>query len=310
MSELKPLIVILGPTASGKTGLALDLAKKFDGELVNADSRQVYRGMDIATNKVGREPVVKKETDGELLHFINAVPIHLLDLVDPDQEFSLFDFKQAALRAISKIQESGRLPILVGGTGLYISAIADNLDLPPASKDPQLREKLAKKSATELFSELQECDPAAAGKIGAMNKRKLIRALEVCRITGQPFSGQQRHGPPLFRVLEIGINTPREELYRRIDARVDEMLKLGLVAETKKLVEKYGSVLPALSGIGYREIGACLRSELTLADAVQQIKFHTHQYARRQMTWFKRASSISWVNDPKEAENLIQDFLK
>lgn len=310
MTELKPLVVILGPTASGKTGMALELAKKFQGELVNADSRQIYRGMDIATNKFPGTDMQKKEVGGKTAYLAGGIPIHLLDLADPDRNFTLADYKAAALEAIGEIQSRSRLPILAGGTGLYISAAVDNLSIPEAPPDENLRQELEKKDSAGLYGALERIDPEAADSIGRSNKRKLIRALEVYKATGRPFSGQKTKGEPLFHILEIGIKTPREELYEKIDGRVDEMIKTGLVEETRKLLEKYAPDIPAMSGIGYKEIGAHLRGDISLDEAAQRIKWRTHQYARRQLTWFKRDPRIHWVKGYEEAESLVRNFLK
>lgn len=310
MNGLKPLIVILGPTASGKTGLALDLAKKWDGELVNVDSRQIYKEMDIATNKVGSANIKRKDIGGEIVYFADDVPMYLLDLVNPDESFSLADYKKIALRKIGEIQNKGKLPILVGGTGLYISAIVDNLDIPQGPPDEKLRAELEKKNAEELFAVLAKIDPASAEIIGPKNKRKIIRALEVYKITGRPFSSQQKKGKPLFDVLQIGIKIERKELHNKIDQRVDRMMEAGLVRETQELRGKYSPELPAMSGIGYKEIGSYLNQEMSLEEAVQRIKFHTHQYARRQITWFNRDKSINWVDNYPEAEKLVEGFVK
>lgn len=310
MDKLKPLIVITGPTASGKTGLALQLAKKFDGELINADSRQIYKGMDIATNKINEETVIKKTIKDEIVYFIDTIPIYLLDLVEPGQDFSLVQYKEAAIRKVKEVQKKGCLPILVGGTGLYISAIVDNLNIPQAPPDKKLRQKMEKIDIKDLFVQLQKVDPASAESIGPDNKRKIIRALEVYRTTGKPFSFQQKKGKPLFNILQIGIKTDRDELYEKIDQRVEKMIKTGLVEETEELMQKYDPNLPAMSGIGYKEIIHYLRSEMELKDAIQQIKFHTHQYARRQITWFKRDKQINWVEDYQKAEKLVTESIK
>jgi len=310
MPNLLPLIIILGPTASGKTGLALALAKKFDGEIVNADSRQLYKEMDIATNKISSANIAKKIIGNKTVYFTDSIPTYLLDLVDPTEKFSLADYKPAALEKIREIQRRGKIPILTGGTGLYISAIVDNLDIPKAPSDEKLRAELEKKNVKELFDELRKLDPTSAENIGANNKRKIIRALEVCKTTGETFSFQQKKGEPLFDILQIGITIERKELYEKIDKRVDEMMRTGLVEETEKLVKKYDSTLPAMSGIGYKEINSYFRREITLEDAIQQIKFHTHQYARRQITWFKRDKSIKWVDNYSEAEELVSEFIK
>ncbi|MFA7170858.1 MAG: tRNA (adenosine(37)-N6)-dimethylallyltransferase MiaA [Candidatus Paceibacterota bacterium] len=310
MKSLKPLIVILGPTASGKTGLALALAKEFGGELLSADSRQIYKEMDIATNKLDSATTTEKTAIGKKLYFIDGTPIHLLDLIDPDESFSLADYKKVALKKIEEIYSKGKLPILVGGTGLYLSAIVDNLNIPKAPADEKLRAKLEEKDAEELFDALAKIDPTSAETIGPQNKRKLIRALEVYKITGQPFSSQQKKGKPLFNTLQIGIRIERQELHNRIDKRVDRMIKGGLVQETQFLRKKYAIELPAMSGIGYKEIGAYLDGEMSLEEATQQIKFHTHQYARRQITWFNRDKSINWAEDSAEAEKLVENFIK
>lgn len=311
MDRLKPLIIILGPTASGKTGLALELAKKFDGELINADSRQIYRGMDIATNKILASGGVEIRTMGsETVYIVDGVSLHLLDLIDPDEEFSLADYKEAAVDKIREIHECGKLPILVGGTGLYISSIVDNLEIPPSPPDRELREKLDAHSAIELFSALERIDPESAHSIGIHNKRKLIRSLEVFRTTGQTFSSQRKTGAALFDILQLGIQTDRKELYEKIDARVEQMMCSGLVGETRRLLEKYPASLPAMSGIGYREIASYLGGDIRLDEAIQQIKWHTHQYARRQLTWFKRDGRICWVEGREDAESKVRDFLQ
>jgi len=310
MPNLKPLIVILGPTASGKTGLALKLAKRFNGELLSADSRQIYKEMDIATNKLDSATTTSKTASGEKLYFIDGTPLHLLDLINPDENFSLADYKKVALEKIEEIHNKGKLPILVGGTGLYLSAIVDNLNIPKAPADEKLRTELEEKNAEELFGALAKIDPTSAETIGPQNKRKLIRALEVYKITGKPFSSQQKKGEPLFNILQIGIKIERKELHSRIDQRVDQMIAAGLVQETQTLREKYDPDLPAMSGIGYKEIGAYLDGEMSLEEAAQQIKFHTHQYARRQITWFNRDKSISWIEKYAEAEKLVKNFIK
>ena len=310
MPNLKPLIVILGPTASGKTGLALKLAKRFNGELLSADSRQIYKEMDIATNKLDSATTTNKTASGEKLYFIDGTPLHLLDLINPDENFSLADYKKVALEKIEEIHNKGKLPILVGGTGLYLSAIVDNLNIPKAPADEKLRTELEEKNAEELFGALAKIDPTSAETIGPQNKRKLIRALEVYKITGKPFSSQQKKGEPLFNILQIGIKIERKELHSRIDQRVDQMIAAGLVQETQTLREKYDPDLPAMSGIGYKEIGAYLDGEMSLEEAAQQIKFHTHQYARRQITWFNRDKSISWIEKYAEAEKLVKNFIK
>ena len=290
MSTFKPLIVILGPTSSGKTEMGLKLVKQYNGEIVNADSRQIYKEMDIGTGKVNVG--------------------HLINIKNPNQKFSLSQYKKLAIKTINDIHKQGKIPILVGGTGLYISAIVDNLEISKAAPNQKIRKRLEKHTEKYLFKKLEKVDLKSAKIIGSQNKRKLIRALEVYEITGKPFSTQQTKGKPLFNILQIGIKTDREKLYKKIDKRVDEMIKIGLIKETKKLSKKYSFNLPAMSGIGYYEIGQYLENKISLENAIQKIKFRTHKYARRQMTWFKRDERIKWVGSYGEAKKLVLEFLE
>lgn len=291
------IIAVVGPTASGKTALAVRLALTFNGELVSADSRQVYRGMDIGTGKE-RDPLPGADGVPTLL----GVPQHLIDVVEPDQPFSLADWQRRAFGVIADILGRGKLPILVGGTGLYVKAVVDALDLPDAPPDPALRRRLEKKTTAELLWELRDLDPAKAKTIDRKNKRRLIRAIEIARAASEK-KGSSGKDWPHYDVLQIGIDLPREELYRRIDARVEEQMARGLAQEVAGLVKTYGKKLPALSGIGYRELVE------PAPDAAQRIMFHTHAYARRQMTWFRRDARIRWVGDQEEAVALARQFL-
>lgn len=291
------LIVVLGPTASGKTKIAIKLAKDFNGEIISADSRQIYRGMNIGTDKIS--PL---ETQG--------IPHYLIDIVNPDEEFTLAQYKELAIKTIREIQERKKLPFLVGGTGLYIQAITDNLEIPTVPPDAKLRSNLERIDQKKLVEMLKKLDPVGAKKIDLNNPRRIIRALEVCLKTGQPFSSQTRKGKRLFKIIEIGLNPPREKLYQKIDQRVDWMIENGLINEVKSLLKKYPPNLPAFSGIGYQEIIQYLQGKITLEESIQQIKFHTHQYARRQITWFKKDQKIKWVKNLIEAREIIKDFLK
>jgi len=319
MSILNKLIVILGPTASGKSELALRLAEKFDGEIVNADSRQIYEEMLIATGSPMQIENVKIKMKNDNVKFkniffklaiINGIPHHLFHFIKPDQKFSVAKYKDLAINIIRDIHNRNKIPILVGGTGLYISSVVDNLEIPKAAPNEKIRNKLEKHTEKYLFNKLRKIDPKSANIIGGNNKRKIIRALEVFELTGKPFSAQQIKGEPLFNTLQIGIKTDNKKLYEKIDKRVDEMIKLGLIEETKKLSRKYSFDLPAMSGIGYFEINKHLKNETGLDEAVQKIKFRTHHYARRQMTWFKRDEGIWWVGNYKEAERMVKSFLK
>lgn len=300
---MNKLIVILGPTASGKTDLAVFLAKKFSalggngGEVVSADSRQIYKKMDIGTAKV-----TKKEMAG--------IPHHLLDIVRPNQTLTLSQYKRRAVKIIKNIQKRGKLPFLTGGTGLYIKAVVENIQIPKVAPNPALREKLEKKTNEELLKDLAKLDPQAAGTIDWKNKRRLIRALEVCIISGKPFSALKTKGRPMFEVLQLGIAVPRKTLYRRINQRVERQIKNGLIEEVKKLSQKYGWNLPSMSGIGYKEFKPYLEKKIVLREAKKSLKQNTRQYARRQMTWFRKDKSIQWIKNAKEANRLIKKFLQ
>jgi tRNA dimethylallyltransferase len=300
------LVAVIGPTAAGKSQLALELGQNFRGEIVNADSRQVYRYMDIGTAKPSR---------GEL----SLVRHHLIDLIYPDQSFSLALYQRLANEAIEDIQHRKKLPILVGGSGLYIWCVLEGWKIPAVPPNTEFRRAMEKeawgKGSYELFQELQKIDPAAASKIMPGNLRRIIRALEVYRGTGRPVSEQWQKQPPTYPVLIIGLTMRREHLYRRIDSRVDEMIAKGLVDEVKYLMGGgYCTDLPSMSGIGYKQIAMFLRGEIDLTRAVAQIKIETHRLARRQYTWFKLEDSrIHWLNennDPiKEAHSLTEVFL-
>ncbi len=318
----KPLIVILGPTASGKSELALRLAQKLDAEIVSADSRQIYKKMLVATAsplaqmknlKIKmKNDNVKFKNKAIKFYFINKVPHHLLHFIEPQQIFSVAEYKELAIKIIRDMHRRGKIPILTGGTGLYISAITDNIEIPKVKPNPALRKKLEKTSLSKLLAKLKKTDPATFKIIDKNNKRRIIRALEVTISAGVPFSAQKAKGAPLFDCLQIGLSMPRKKLYKKIDDRVEKMfnpfdklrvngewnrtIKAGLIQETKKLAKKYSWKLPSMSGIGYKETGMYLRGEITLEKAKELIKFATHSYARRQMTWFKRDKRIKWVN--------------
>ena len=293
MLKNKPkIVVIVGPTASGKTALAVALAKKYNGVLISADSRTIYKGMDIGTGK-------------DL-----SYPHALVNVVSPDQTLTLADFKIKAVRAIRAAVKNGKLPILVGGTGLYVWAIVDNLLIPKVPPNHKMREELEKKSGPELFKLLHSIDPAAAAVTGE-NKRRIIRALEVVSASGEKFSNATKKGQPLFYCLEFGLLVPREELKERINKRVDAMMKVGFMNEVMALRQKlYPPNLPAMSGIGYAELNAVIDGKQSLDEAVEKIKARTRQYARRQMTWFKRDKRIIWLHAPSEAAPLIETFLQ
>ncbi len=287
------LVAIVGPTATGKSRLALRLAQDFNGEIVSADSRQVYRYMDIGTAKPSQ-------------HELSLIPHHLVDIINPDEDFSLAQYQQLAYRAIDGIQQSHKLALLVGGSGLYVWAVLEGWEIPQVPPDPEfrhsLKEKVARDGAEELYQELVKVDPVAAQRIDRHNVRRIIRALEVHRYAEAPFSQLQHKKAPPFSALVIGLTTDRTEVYRRVDLRVDEMIEQGLVEEVRKLVNMgYDFSLPAMSGIGYKQIGMFLRDELTLTAAIQQIKYETHRFVRHQYSWFRlRDIRIRWFDIQKD----------
>ncbi len=286
-----PLLVIVGPTAVGKTSTSLELAKALAGEIISADSRYLYRGMDIGTAK----PSLAERA---------AIPHHLIDITEPDQPWSLAQYKRAATVAIADIADRGNLPMLVGGTGQYIRAVLEGWTIPPRSSNPRLREELegfaAASGAAALHTRLAEVDAQAAAAIDYRNVRRVVRALEVTLESGIPFSEQRRSEPPPYEVFQLGLNMPRADLYARIDHRVDEMLETGLLEEIETLLARgIDWNLPAMSALGYKQLGHYIRGECALDEAVQQIKRETRRFVRRQANWFQADDpAIHWFNPP------------
>ncbi len=277
--EKQPLIVIVGPTAVGKTAVSIKLAQRLDGEIVSADSRLLYRGMDIGTAKPSR-----KEMD--------QVPHHLIDVADPDVSWNLAIFQKSAYRIIDDIHDRGKLPFLVGGTGQYIRAIVEGWRIPPQRPDDRLRKALrqwAEEIGAEGFYErLKRLDPEAAKKIDYRNIRRTVRALEVIFRTGERFSDLRRKQACPYQPIVLGISRPREVLYDRVDRRIKQMLSDGLVAEVRGLLESgYGPDLRTMSAIGYGEIIQYLQGEISLDEAVMLIQRNTRNFVRRQANWFK-----------------------
>ncbi len=288
------MIAIVGPTAVGKSELALHLAQYFPLEIISADSRQVYRYMDIGTNK----PSLAERAS--VLH-------HVIDVIEPDEDFSLAMYHQLATEALKAIKQKGKLPLLVGGSGLYVWSLVEGWKIPQVPPDPKLRRQLEARAEQEdsqsLYQELQDIDPVAAAKINPNNTRRIIRALEIYQTTGQPPSQLQRKEAPCFPIMVIGLTRKRSELYRKIDWRADKMIQMGLVEEVEQLLQKgYSPSLPSMSGIGYKQIGQFLRGEMTLPQAIDKIKYETHRLARHQYAWFRLSDNrIHWF-DTSEAE--------
>ncbi len=304
-----PLVVILGPTAVGKTEMALQLAERLGAEIISADSRLFYRGMDIGT---------AKPSPAEL----RRAPHHLIDVADPDETWSLATFREQARRAIAAIQAAGRLPLLVGGTGQYLRAVAHGWQPPAVEPDPRLRRALeawaSEIGPDGLHARLAVLDPSAAQSIDYHNLRRTVRALEVILSSGRRFSEQRQAGPPPYRLLQLGLTRPRPDLYARIDARIQAMLEAGLVDEVSGLLAQgYAPDLPSLSAIGYREIVAYLQGRGTLDEAVGAIQRNTRTFVRRQANWFKLDDpSIHWFDARDSAAALsamktaIRNWLK
>lgn len=307
IQKLPKLIVILGPTASGKTEWSLRIAKKINGEIISADSRQIYRKMDIGTAKVKGE---WKRNGVRKTYFVDGIPHHLIDFLDPGKSFTAAEFRDKALKYAKLAYKNGRIPMIVGGTGLYIQSVVDNFTIPRVGPNKKLRKSLEEKSNVELFRLLKEIDPETADRIDAHNKRRLIRALEVCILTGEHFSKLRKKGDPLFDVLMIGPRVPKEVHLKRIDDRVEEMTREGLVQEIENLLkQKYSWDLPSMNGIGYRQMKDFFEKGESLEKAKEKLRRDTRKFAKRQMTWFKRDNRINWCDTYKEAEKLVEAFL-
>ena len=285
MNKLAKLVVVAGPTASGKSSLGIALAQAFPGEIVSADSRQVYRGLDIGSAKVTPEERA-------------LVPHHLLDVADPRETYTVARFQQEAIEAIDAILARGKQPFLVGGSPHYIQAVVDHLDIPPIAPQPELRAQLEARPLAELLAELERLDSASAATIDRQNPRRVIRALEVCLVTGRPFSEQRGTAAPLYSCLQLAIDWPRAELYARIDRRVDERVEQGMVEEVRRLLaEGISHERLEAFGLEYRFISRLLRGEFTgESEMVQRLKFAIHDFTRRQLTWLRKDRRITWID--------------
>jgi tRNA dimethylallyltransferase len=303
---LPPLVCIVGPTAVGKTSTAVRLCRDFKGEIVSADSRQIYRKLDIGSAK----PTPDEQA---------AAVHHLIDVVDADQVVGLAEYQHMAYAAIEDVLARGRVPFLVGGTGQWVRAVIEGWGVPHVPPDYDLRARLEaeaeRNGLQRLHARLVAVDPQAAGKIDYRNMRRVIRALEVYLKTGLPISQHQRADPPPYRILQIGLTMPREELYQRVDERIDRMLEDGLVEEVRSLLDQgYHLHLPAMSGLGYRQIGQYLKDELSLPDAVHLIKKETRRFVRQQYNWFRLDDpAMHWFDVRGELyeklRHLIAEFL-
>lgn len=275
------VIAVVGATASGKTAYAIDLARKIGGEIISADSRLVYKGMDIGTAK----PTIEE---------MQGIPHYMIDVVEPEFNYSAGLYAKEAKRCIEDIVSRGKVPIVVGGTGLYYRVLLENYDLPDVKPDYELRENLYKYSCEELLEMLFNLDEKAGNSVERNDKKKLIRYIEIIKLTGKPLDLARGKRDKEFDVEWIGLNFPREILYDRINKRVDQMIELGLVEETQELLEKHGRISNITDTIGYREIISYLDGELSLDDAKDKLKQNTRNYAKRQLTWFRKNEEIKW----------------
>ena len=297
------LVAIIGPTAVGKTEVGIAVAEALEAEIVSADSRLIYRGMDIGTAKPSPEQLA-------------LVPHHLIDIAEPEESWSLARFQRAADEAIEEVQRRERLPLLVGGTGQYVTAILEGWLPPPKAPDNAIRSAFESQAAEHgprfLHAKLEVVDPTTAEAIDPSNVRRVARALEVYELTGTPLSEQQRASPPDYRILRLGLNLPRPELYARIDGRIDRMLERGLLEEVQALLER-GIELdhPPMSGIGYRQIGRFLQGEWSLEEAVAEMRRLTRQFVRRQANWFKADDPrIEWIEANEAVTGRLIDRIR
>jgi tRNA dimethylallyltransferase len=297
-----PIGALVGPTGVGKTALVSALADHLLIEVVSADSRAVYRWMDIGTAKPS--PAERQR-----------VPHHLIDVVDPDEPYSLAQYQPQALDAIARIEARGRQPLLVGGAGLYVSAVCDGLTMPDVAPDSHFRAAMAERARRDGWQALQRdlelVDPDSARRIDPKNIRRVIRALEVHHVTGKPFSAWQTLGPPVLESVVIGLHLERAALFARLDLRIDAWIAGGFVEEVRGLLARgFGPSLPSMSGIGYREIAQVVLGELDLPSAVAQFKQATHQYAKRQMTWFRRDKRIVWLDAATASPEQVLEIIR
>jgi tRNA dimethylallyltransferase len=319
MQEKQKIIVVLGPTASGKSALALELAKAFNGFLIAADSRQIYRDMNIITGKDEGEWRMVNQEHG---FYVDGIQEFMVDVINPDEAFSVHEYQQQVFdiidheRACATIEgREPRLPIIVGGTGLYISAVVDNYLLQGAVDREiraQLENDLTEKGLDYLVNQLQELDPETAEEIDTENPRRVVRALEQVIAQGEAIAHDIGTAPPKYDVLQIGIEWPRDALYDRINRRIDGMLEHGGWHEVREIMARYGDSLNAVSSIGYKQLAAALDGSMSKEEAIETFKRDSRRYAKRQLTWFKRDERIQWVKSSArdQAHELVADFLK
>lgn len=306
---LPRVLCIVGATSSGKTLLGVRLAKAFHGEIINADARQIYQVFNIGTGKPIGGKRVKRGKIG--MYLFEDVPHYIMDFLPPIKSISVADWKDLALTAVKGIRGRRKLPIVVGGTGLYIQALVDNYQIPEVPPQEAFRQAMSPKPLSELVQLLLRLDPDAEHEVDLKNPRRVMRALEVATFTGKPFTKQKSQAKPVIDPFLIAIVRSREDLRERINQAVEAYIEAGWLDEIRAIRE-YGIDwdAPAMTSIGYRELGAYVRGETTLDVAIRKTKEATWQYAKRQLTWFKRDQRIHWVNDEEEAVKLVKKWLK
>lgn len=311
---VKKLLVIVGPTATGKTALALELAKKFNGEIISADSRQIYQSMDVGTGK-GIQSAGFRIKKFKKKWTVNDIPIHLYDVITPDKTFSAAEYQQLAYKVIDQILKRDKLPILVGGTGLYVRAVTEGLKIPKVAPNKKLREHLESRTLTSLLGELQKVDPKTYEKIDKFNTRRIIRALEIYHQAGEPASKLKGKFKVKYDILKVGLTSNRNYLYERADKQADSWFERGFIEEVRNLLKKgYKETFTAMTSLGYRQVAMFLNQKISLEEAKRRVKWEQHSYIRRQSTWFKKETNINWfdiaeVGFKKDIGKLVSKWL-
>lgn len=302
----QPVVAIVGPTAVGKTSLSIQVAKRFNGEIISGDSMQIYKGMDIGTAKVTQEEM-------------GGVPHYMIDIKDPGDEFSVAEFQDRVSRYIEEISDRGKLPIIVGGTGLYIQSVLYNFQFSKTARDDQFRQNLENKIKEEgvmpYFNRLKQIDPEQASKVHPNNIRRVIRALEVYELTGMTMSEYQATQQPTspYNPILIGLNMDREALYERINKRVDDMIEDGLLSEVNRLIDQGYEDAQSMQAIGYKEFLPYLHNQQPLYDAIEELKQNSRRYAKRQLTYFRNKMDVDWYEisietAPEKFEEILTDL--
>lgn len=307
MNKILPKIVaITGPTGTGKTELGIKIAYKFNGEIVNADSRQIYKGLMIGTNAIKG---VWKKINSRLVYVADGIVHHLIQCIEPRQVFTVAQYKKRAIEIINDILKRKKLPLLVGGTGLYIRAVTENLAIPPVKPNKVLRQKLENKTTQELFQQLTKLDEQSAQVIDKNNKIRLIRAIEIIIATGMPLAKVRSIGPKLYDSLKIGLKIDKDILKAKLFKRAKSMVEAGLIEETEKLLKKYPPQALCFNAIPYKIALDYIKGQINQDELISRIALADYHYSKRQLTWFKKEKDIKWVSSIEEAEELVSNFL-